>query len=344
MSLHSRKRRPHRRFLAAAWLGICLLWTQTARAEEVNLMLDWLIYGKHAAFYAGIERGFYKAAQIDPLIRRGFGSGDTVKAVGSGSSEVGLADIGSLIVGRGQGLATQMIWMIDDKNLHTLNVLADSGIRKPKDLKGKRLGSPVGNAVRVIFPAFAGANGLDPKGVIWVDMTAAAIQPSLLSGKTDVAPLYATTIPVLRQLAKKAGKEIHTLRYNDWGVDVYGNGLLVRDEAVSAKAAKLRRFLEATARAYLWSIENPDAAVRDFLKHNSQVNPALGRAQWDVQVEYTVTDGTRKYGIGFMEAGKMRSTLNLYAKYMSLKKPVGLSEIYTTALLPARPYVPKSGK
>ncbi len=41
-------------------------WSQPARAEDkAVLQLDWLPTGEHAAYFAGLQRGFFHDAGID---------------------------------------------------------------------------------------------------------------------------------------------------------------------------------------------------------------------------------------------------------------------------------------
>src|ERR1700731_2044316 len=68
-------------------------WSQAALAEDkAVLLLDWLPTGEHAAYFAGLQRGFFRDAGIDLSITRGYGSGDTVNKVAAGAAKFGVAD------------------------------------------------------------------------------------------------------------------------------------------------------------------------------------------------------------------------------------------------------------
>ena len=47
--------------------------------RKVTLMLNWYPYGEHAAFYYGLDKGFFKDAGIDLTIQPGGGSGVLMK-------------------------------------------------------------------------------------------------------------------------------------------------------------------------------------------------------------------------------------------------------------------------
>ena len=63
-----------------------LIWTAlsaapAAAADKVVLMLNWYVYGEHAPFYYGKEKGIYAAESIDLEIQEGRGSAATTQAV-----------------------------------------------------------------------------------------------------------------------------------------------------------------------------------------------------------------------------------------------------------------------
>jgi ABC-type nitrate/sulfonate/bicarbonate transport system substrate-binding protein len=44
-------------------------------AEDVSFFLDWVPYGKHASFYAGVKHGIYQKYGLNVKIQPGKGSG-----------------------------------------------------------------------------------------------------------------------------------------------------------------------------------------------------------------------------------------------------------------------------
>ena len=49
-------------------------------ADKVTLMLNWYVYGEHAPFYYGKDKGLYEAEGIDLEIQEGRGSGTVTLA------------------------------------------------------------------------------------------------------------------------------------------------------------------------------------------------------------------------------------------------------------------------
>src|SRR4051812_6852752 len=72
--------------LTAGAASLVLSGLDSAQAQmKLNLRLDYSLYGTHAAFYLGIEKGLYKAEGIDLTIAEGSGSGTTARLLAQGT-------------------------------------------------------------------------------------------------------------------------------------------------------------------------------------------------------------------------------------------------------------------
>ena len=311
-------------------------------ADKVKFALDWIPYGKHAMFYASIDKGFWKDAGLDVQMTRGFGSGDTVKRIASGTDDFGFASVGNMIAAKSRGAELKMVGMIHDKTLETVATLVGNKITKPSDLEGKKIGSPEANASRVIFPAFANINKFDNKKVTWINMTVPATTPSLLAGRVDAILIFYTEKPTVDAASKKVGKKPLYLLYADHGMATYGNGLLVSEKTLKDKPELVKRFLAATYKGIAWSVENPQEAVDIFIKHNPAISPDLARKHFDIAVDSLLSDHAMKAGIGHMTKDRMVFTNNLITTHMKLPKKAAVEDVYTNDFLPK--LLPKRAK
>src|SRR4029077_4869970 len=126
--------------------------------ERVNFLLDFTPYGKHAPFYAAIDKGFWRDAGFDVTIIKGEGSGTTISPYAAGTVDFAFADTPALIIARSRGVKVMAAGIIHDKSLYAFGTLEENNIKKPQDLQGKRVGASVGDANWVMFPAFAKLN------------------------------------------------------------------------------------------------------------------------------------------------------------------------------------------
>ncbi len=332
-----------RTFIALAIFLLYVTGIGSASAmDKVKFALDWIPYGKHAMYYVSIDKGFWKEAGLDVQMTRGFGSGDTVKRIASGTDDFGFASVGNMIAGRSQGAELKMVGMIHDKTLETLATLVGNKITKPSDLEGKTIGSPEANAARVIFPAFANINKFDANKVKWINMQVPATTPSLLAGRVDAILIFYTEKPTVDAASKKVGKKPLYLLFADYGMATYGNGLLVHEKTLKNKPDLVKRFLAATYKGVAWSVENPQEAVDIFVKHNPAINPELARKHFDIAVDSLLSKNALKEGIGRMTTERMAFTNDLITKHMKLPKKSAVEDVFTNEYLPK--LFPKRGK
>ena len=319
-------------------LAVSLLslgWVGGASAQDkVRFALDWIPYGKHAMFYASIDKGFWKEAGLDVAMTRGFGSGDTVKRVASGTEDFGFASVGNMIAAKSRGADLKMVGMIHDKTLETVATLVGNRISKPSDLEGKRIGSPEANASRVIFPAFANINKFDHEKVTWVNMTVPATTPSLMAGRVDAILIFYTEKPTVDKASSKVGKKPLYMLYADYGMATYGNGLMVSGKTSKERPDLVKRFLAATYKGIAWSVENPQEAVDIFLRLNPAISPDLARAHFDIAVDSLLSAGALEDGIGHMRKGRMVFTNDLITEHMKLPGKTAVEDVYTNEFLP----------
>lgn len=305
-----------------------------AAAETIKFLLDFTPYGKHAMFYVSLDKGFWREAGFDVTILKGEGSATTVASYAAGAVDFAFADTATLIIGRGKGAKVKVVGMIHDKSLYAIETLEETGIKGPKDLEGRKIGGSVGDAARTIFPAFAKINNIDASKVQWVNMTPAARAPSLFAGQVDAVVAFATEGPTYNVKAREAGKRWKEILFADYGLDLYSNGLLARDDLIAQQPNKVKRFVEATMKGVAWSVENPEEAVSIFLKHNPAVDKEQALAHFRIAVRHLMTDTAKRVGVGYMDPAKMKRTLDTITQYFTETKGITVDDVYTNRFLP----------
>jgi len=316
------------KFAVLAWAAAMMTLPAKA-ADKVIFSLNWVPYGLHYGVFAAEAQGYYRDAGIDIDIQRGYGSGDTVKRVATGVATVGMADMASIIIGRGNGLAVKQIAVVLDRSADAVFYLKGIGIEKPRDLTGKSLGASVGETPLNLFPVFAGNAGFDSSKVKVVNVTPPAKFPTLVSKKVDAIVAMLTEEPAIMSAARKAGVGIGKFVYSDYGVDYYSIGLIAGDDMLKTRSDLVKRFVSATMRGYRWAIQNPEAAADAFAKRFPESSRDLTLAQWKVTMQHMLTEQAKANGVGFMDRGKMEKTLDLIKKYQEGKAELKVEDVYS---------------
>jgi NitT/TauT family transport system substrate-binding protein len=307
---------------------------QTGRPlEKITFLLDFTPYGKHAPFFAALDKGFWKDAGFDVTIVKGEGSATTISSYAAGTVDFAFSDTPTLILARSKGAMVKVAAIIHDKSLYAVGTLEENNIKTPQDLKGKRIGASVGDASRVMFPAFAKLNGIDAESVRWVDMTPPARAASLVLGQVDAVVLFLTETPTFSAKAKDAGKHWKDFPYADYGLDLYSHGLLVRDDLIAQQPDRVKRFVESTMKAWAWSIEHPQEALAIFVKYNPAVDPDQAREHFRIAIKHLLTDTAKRDGIGYIDAEKMKRTVDFVSQSFNVKG-VSPDDVYTNRFIP----------
>src|SRR5918993_659265 len=142
--------------------------------QKVTFALNWFAVGDHAAYWVALDKGYYKAKGLDVELQNSKGSGDSIAKVDTNRADVGLADAVVVIPRVAQGAKVKIVGAVFDLTPLNIWTRKDTGITKPKDLEGKTLAAPPGDAQRQLFPAFARINGVDASKVSWITIEPAA--------------------------------------------------------------------------------------------------------------------------------------------------------------------------
>ncbi|MGE0719135.1 MAG: ABC transporter substrate-binding protein, partial [Alphaproteobacteria bacterium] len=204
------------RTLAAALVAGLVAAAPAAAGEKLALVLNFVASGDHAPYYFARAQGWYQAAGIDLDIELGQGSGVAVQKVGVGKNAVGIADMGSVLVGRGKGADVVAAMAIYANSPFGMYWLKSSGITGPKDFAGKRLGAPPGDAGRVMWPAFARKAGIDAASVTMVNVAPLAKLQMLKSGGIDFTQSFYSGHAFF---AKALGQDMGYLAWKDVGIN-----------------------------------------------------------------------------------------------------------------------------
>lgn len=327
------------RILAALAIAALGLIAARSAAAQTRVRYDngWFFDGGHGYGPLAQDRGCFTRAKLEVTMDRGAGSSDTVSKIAAGAYDIGEADFSTMA----QFDATHpdskviAIFIISDGAPQSIMTLKGSGITKPKDLVGKSIGDTVGEAARVLFPAFADANGIDPKSVTWVSI-APNLRPLMLVQKRAdaIAGHLFVMQSGLTQLGVKPD-DIVALRYSDWGVNTLGPSLITTSTWADAHPDAAKSFVRCIAEALKIEIVHPEAAVAAAKARNpSMVDEAVELAAQKDADSLVVTDNVRKNGLSHVTRDRLETTLKQVSGALKIPVPA-IDRVWTDKYLPS---------
>lgn len=302
-------------------------------AERVTLRLNWKVYGEHAPFFLGVEKGFYKAEGIDLKIGESTkGSGHTVSLIANKNDMFGYADTVSVIKGIGQGMELISLAVFHQMSPMGIISMADKRpIRTKEDLEGARIAVVQGDSLYNVWPAVVARNNIKTAKLVYVATGPAKAQYTL-AGKTDALLGYVSTQPVIME--KASGRKTITLRFADLGVNNLSQGLFVRRDFLAQNKDLCARMVRASVKAWDYANKHPEEAVRALVKL------APGKHDFDLTLEQfrrtqqmIWTENSKGHPPGWMSIKDWDATLDIQVKYGGLKKRLPTEQYFTNEFI-----------
>jgi len=251
----------------AAALGLSVLacnsaWSQSK--DRVVLMLNWYVTGQHAPLFLGKEKGYFEQEGIDLVIQEGRGSGPTTQAVAAKNVTLGYVDIGTMIKIAAKGAPVKAIGVALQKSPMAVISLAEKGITKPSDIKGKIVAMTAGDSPSQIWPLFLKKTGLKDGDFKTINGDAQTKINAVVNGQADMLIGYSTDQN--NEIERLTKKRVNTMLFADYGVNMASSSIIAHTSLIKEKPELLKRFLRAATKAFEEAQKNPEEAVNAVLK------------------------------------------------------------------------------
>jgi len=279
------------------------------------------------------DKGFYKAQGIELAYVPGAGGGDAIRNILSGQADVAFTDPGSLFAALDKGEKLRAIYDIYPQNVFNVVALKSSGITRPADLKGKRIGVySLASGTRQNLLVLLHQAGLAESDVTIVVTGLLNFAP-LLQGQVDATAATDTGLAIGR---RRGLGEVNVIEVGQ-SLNVSSDLFVVREAVYQQKAAVLRRFLKAYRDAAAWMIAQPEDAARLAVSRAIDgSDPALNLEIVRLRNAATVSPLTQKYGLGAMDLGSLQAAADTYRKLGLIERPLKVADVVSADLLPGR--------
>lgn len=319
--------------LAFSLIGASALHAET----DLPFALDWKFEGPAAPYFAAIDNGYFSERGLNVTVEAGNGSLDAIPKVATGAFPVGTADINSLIrfLDQNPDAPVTAVMMIYDKPPFAIIGRASLGIEGPASLEGRTLGAPPPDGAWAQFPIFAAENGLDMSTITVEPVGFPTREPMLAEGAVDAITGFSFTSYLNTARLGIPEDDLVTILMADYGVDLYGNVIIVNTDFAEENPDVIPEFLAAVAEGWAVSIADPEAVIPMLIERNPAADPELEQRRLELAIEANVlTDAVRENGFGLIDDARFESALAQIATTYEFITPPDAATYFTDAYLP----------
>jgi len=329
--------------VTAALTGAFIL-TQAPKTRQLVAVTRYVggLAADEAPYYAADVEGYYtqNGIALTPVILSGgVAATQAVAADNTGFAFV-FGSIFTLVLLESKNPnSTSLISVASLGSVNPTGVLylKSSGISKPSDLVGKRIGLAMGSQTAAIFQVFLERNGLENQ-VQLENIAISALPAALLAKRVDAIVSFASNYGGLSDSAKQVDDEIGYFLLSDYGMPPLGLGLVVQTRLVHDHPDVVRAIVNATLEGVKFCIIDTAQCVADFVK----VNPTFSYEEtletmeltWNLTYGPPFNDRTRVQNLealqlGWHDPSKVAEEVALAEEAFGITASIDVNSIYT---------------
>jgi len=276
---------------------------------------------------------------LDVTIDSAAGSLEPIRRVASGTYDMGFSDVNSLIKFRDANPDTPIkaVFMVYNKPPFSIVGRKSRGVIIPKDLEGKKLGAPAPDDAYAQWPIFLQANGIDASKVTIENVGFPVREPMLAAGQVDAITGFSFSSYINLKDKGVPVDDITVLLMADYGVNLYGNVIMVNPKFAGDHPDAVKGFLRAFVKGLKEAVKSPETAVDAIIKRNDAAKKSTELERLNMAIrDNIVTPEVRAHGYGGIDNARFDAAIEqigLTYKWKAVKPKA--EDIFDASFLPS---------
>jgi NitT/TauT family transport system substrate-binding protein len=298
--------------LSAVMAAAVAVGPATAQTK-IKFSLDWKFEGPAAPFLVAIDKGYFKAEKLEVTIDTAAGSLEPINRVASGTYDMGFADMNSLIKFRDANPSNPIkaVFMVYNKPAFSIVGRKSRGVNKPKDLEGKKLGAPAPDGAYAQWKIFVQANNIDASKVKIENVGFPVREPMLQNGQVDAITGFSFSSFINLKGMGVPVDDIVVMLMADYGVNLYGNTIIVNPKFAAEKPDAVKGFLRAFLKGLKDTVRNPSQAVDSVIKRNDVAKKPVELERLRMAINQNIlTPEVKANGYGAIDNARMTKAID----------------------------------
>ncbi len=277
------------------------------------------------------DKGFFKANNIEMKYVPGAGGGSAIRNMLSGAADVAFTDPASFYQALDKGEKLVAIYNIYPQNVFNVVSPVERGIKKPEDLKGKKIGVySLSSGTRQNLQVLLHQVGLTEKDVL-IKVTGLLNFAPVIQGQVDATA--ATDTGLLVGKLKGLG-DVNVINVAD-SLNVPSDMFVVTEAYYLANKPLLKRFLEAYRNSAAWMIAEPEEAAKIAITRSiNGRNEAVNLAIIKIRNISSQSETTRSKGLGHFDIDLLQKGAETFKELGLIKADLDMRALIKSDLIP----------
>jgi NitT/TauT family transport system substrate-binding protein len=291
--------------------------------KRVSVQLGWIKNAEFAGLFVADQRGWFAQEGLDVTFISGGAGIDPINIVRANPTYLGVvASSGALINAVSRGAKLKALAAYYQRHPNCFLMVDDSPIKSYKDFEGRRIGvQPEGEHY---LQALAAVHGLQMSKI---QVVRVGFDPTpLLTGQIDAYMAWIINQPYRLE---KAGKKWRAMLLAETpGLSFYAMLPFATDQMIKEQPDVVEGFLRASLRGWQAVLDNPDEAARITVEKYLPGGD-LDAEKWLLKHAnpITVSDDTKKFGLGWMDAKVWEAGRDTLLKYKQIERAPDVAEM-----------------
>jgi NitT/TauT family transport system substrate-binding protein len=282
--------------------------------------------------FAAQEFGWFAEQGLDFEFIPGAGGGDALKQILAGNADVAFANLEPVLFALEQSTRLRAVWNVYPENVFNVVVPRSSGITRPEDLKGRRVGVySQASGTRYNLMVILRSVGLRESDVEMVAVGVGNFGP-LVEGKVDAMAATDTGL----WAAEAQGLPEHQVFWARDYLNTPTDAFVVTEEVYQTRKDFLQRFFRAYRQGTQWMLDHPDDAAQLAIKYATDgQDPKRNLEIIKLRNASTVNAGIRQHGLGWFDLDVLRQVGSTFYDLGLLKSRVDVDTAFTNEFVSA---------
>ena len=243
-----------------------------AELKSAALVLQWQPQAQFAGFYVAQTKGFYREAGVDMRLIPGGADVVPSRLLVDGRAQFATMFLATGLERRAAGLPVVNLAQLVQRSALMLVVRANSSIKSPRDLDGKRVGlwdNEFGLQPRALFQRL----GIHPR----IIPQSSSLQLFLRGGVDAASAMWYNEYHTLLASGLDP-RDLRVFFYRDMNINFPEDGVYAMEKTVTTDPALCRAVVSASLRGWRYAFEHPEEALDIVIARMREAHLPVNRA------------------------------------------------------------------